>query len=80
MNFTKTVNADLEFPRRELSNGCLGIVVALSVFPAIDFLSAHSIGCPIQLYAIERYGWELSTLQRWDSNAQCWQSYAGLIF
>ena len=48
MNFTKTVNADLEFPRRELSNGCLGIVVALSGFPEITLLLART-GHPIQL-------------------------------
>ena len=31
MNFTKIVNADLDSPRRELSNGDLGIVVTLLV-------------------------------------------------
>ena len=31
MNFTKTVKADLDSPRRELSHGGLGIVVTLLV-------------------------------------------------
>ena len=31
MNSTKTVKAALDSPRRELSNGCFGIVVALLV-------------------------------------------------
>ena len=31
MNFTKIVKADLDSPRRELSNGGLGIVVILLV-------------------------------------------------
>ena len=37
MNFTKIVKTYLDSPRRELSNGGLGIVVALLVFPAVDF-------------------------------------------
>ena len=48
MNFTKIVKADLDSPRRELSNGGLGIVVALLVHWQIIFLSAR-IGRPIQL-------------------------------
>ena len=40
MHPTKIVTADLDSPRRELSNGGLGIVVALLVRPGIDFLSA----------------------------------------
>ena len=51
MNFTKIVKADLDSPRRELSNGGLGIVVALSGFLAIDFVCV-STGGPIQLYAM----------------------------
>ena len=51
MNFTKIDQADLDSPRRELSNGgLLESVVALTVFSGIDFLSAR-IGRPIQLYA-----------------------------
>ena len=42
MNFTKIVSADLDFPRQKLSNGGLGIVVALSVFLAIDFLFVYA--------------------------------------
>ena len=45
----KICTADLDSPRQELSSGGLRIVVALSVFPAIDLLSAR-IGRPIQLY------------------------------
>ena len=41
--------ADLNSPRRELSNGGLEIVVALPVCWQIIFLSAR-IGRPIQLY------------------------------
>ena len=35
MDHTKIVQADLDSPRRELSNGGLEIVVALSVFSGI---------------------------------------------
>ena len=42
--------ADLNSPRRELSNGGLGIVVALLVRWQIVFLSAYT-GGPIQLYS-----------------------------
>ena len=49
MNFTKIVKADLDPPRRELSNGCLGIVIALLVCPEIIF-SCVSTGGQIQLY------------------------------
>ena len=38
--FTKIDQADLDSPRRELSNGVLGIVVALTVFSGINFLCA----------------------------------------
>ena len=48
MNFTKVVKADLDSPRRELFDGGLGIVVALSIFPAIDFSCAYT-GRAIQL-------------------------------
>ena len=40
MDFTKIVKAELDSPRQELSNGGLGIVVALSVFSEIVFLCA----------------------------------------
>ena len=50
MNFTKSVKADLDSPRRELSNGGLGIVVALLAFPAIDFSCVYMYtGRAIQL-------------------------------
>ena len=39
MNFTKIEQADLDSTRRELSNGGLGIVVVLTVFSGIIFLS-----------------------------------------
>ena len=49
MDHTKIVQADLDSPRREFSNGCLVSVIALSFFfPAIDVLWAR-IGRPIQL-------------------------------
>ena len=48
MNFTKIVKADLDSPRRELSNGGLKSVVTLLVRWQIIFLSAR-IGRPIQL-------------------------------
>ena len=48
MTFTKIYLADLDSPRRELSNGGLKSVVALLVCWQIDFLSAR-IGHPIQL-------------------------------
>ena len=59
MNFTTIDPADLNSPRRELSNGGLGIVVALLVRWQNDFLSAH-IGYPIQL---RRYVAILAKLQ-----------------
>ena len=37
MNFTKIVKADLDSPRRELSDGGLGIVVALTFFRQLIF-------------------------------------------
>ena len=48
MDFTITVKVDLDSPRQELSNGVLGIAVALTIFPAIDFSCVY-IGGPIQL-------------------------------
>ena len=51
MSFTKIDQADLDSPRRELSNGGHGIVVALLVRWGIKFLSAR-IGRPIQLYVV----------------------------
>ena len=50
MNVTKIVKTDLDSPRRELSDGGLGILVVLLFFPEIVFLSAR-IGRLIQLYA-----------------------------
>ena len=52
MNFTKIVKADFDSPRRELSNNGLGIVVALLVFPAINF-SCVSTGGLIQLWSVQ---------------------------
>ena len=49
MDFTKTVKADLDFPRRELSNGGPGFVVALPFFSGIN-LSCARTGKAIQLY------------------------------
>ena len=49
MNFTKTAKADLDSPRRELSNGDLKSVATLLVRWQINFLSAR-FGRPIQLY------------------------------
>ena len=43
-DFTKVVKAGLDSPRRELSNGGLGIVVALSVFPAIKCVCVGGCG------------------------------------
>ena len=43
---------DLNSPRRELSNGGLGIVVALLVCWQIDFVCV-STGDPIQLYFVK---------------------------
>ena len=51
MNFTKIVKADLDSPRRELSNGGLGIAVTLLVRWQIIFVCA-STGGPIQLYDV----------------------------
>ena len=48
MAHSKINEADLNFPRRELSDGGLGIVVALLVRQGIDFLCACTRG-PIQL-------------------------------
>ena len=48
MKITKIVKADLDSPRREVSNGGLKSVVTLLVRWQIDFLSAR-IGRPIQL-------------------------------
>ena len=49
VDLTKIVKADLDSPRPELSYGGLGIVVALSVFSAIEFLCVCTGGA-IQLY------------------------------
>ena len=49
MTFTKIDPADLDSPRRELSNGGLKSVVALLVRWQIDSLSAR-IGRSIQMY------------------------------
>ena len=50
MTFTKIDPADLDSPRRELSNGGLKSVQTLLVRWQIIFLSAR-IGRPIQLYS-----------------------------
>ena len=42
MTFTKIDPADLDSPRRELSNGGVKIVVALLVHWQINFLSAQT--------------------------------------
>ena len=42
MNFTRIYQADLDSPRRELSNGGLESVVAPLVRWQIDFLSARN--------------------------------------
>ena len=55
MSFTKIDPADLDSPRRELSNGGLKSVVALLVRWQINFLSAR-IGRSIQLYHFFRKG------------------------
>ena len=34
----------------------------------------------LKWYVIERYVWKLSTVQRWASNSQYWQSYGTLSF
>ena len=39
------------------------------------FILYVSNGC-----VIERYGWELSTVQRWASNSQYWQTFGDLNF
>ena len=49
MTFTKLDQADLNSPRRDLSNGGLGIVVTLMVCLKINFACA-STGGSIQLY------------------------------
>ena len=48
MDHTKMHPKDLDSPRRELSNGVLGIVVALGAFSGIDFVCVY-FGRPIQL-------------------------------
>ena len=49
MTFIKLDQADLDSPRQELSNGGLGIVLALPGFR--EFLCVHT-GLAIQLYYI----------------------------
>ena len=49
MTFTKLDQADLESPRRGLSNGGIRIVVTLLVHWQLNFVCA-STGGPIQLY------------------------------
>ena len=49
MNLTKIAKEDMDFPRRELFNGDLEIVVAFSICPGINFLCVYTRG-PIQLY------------------------------
>ena len=51
MSFTKIVKADLDSSHWTLSNGGLGIVVALSVFQQLIFVCAFT-GGPIQLYLV----------------------------
>ena len=48
MNHTRIYTQDLDSPRRELSNGGLGIVATLKFFLGMGFLLA-STGRPIQL-------------------------------
>ena len=48
MDYTKIYLADLNFPCRDLSNGDLGFVVALSVCCQIDYSCVYTEG-PIQL-------------------------------
>ena len=53
MNFTKIVEVDLNSLRQDLSNGGLGIVVALLVFPEIGFscvctgVQSNCMTCPV---------------------------------
>ena len=56
----------------------LGLPWLLSDCPGIIFFvcSFLCLNCCV----IERCGWELSTVQRWVSNSQYWQSYGSLIF
>ena len=44
MNYTKIIKADLGSPQQDIFNGGLGIVLALLVFPAIDFSCASTWG------------------------------------
>ena len=41
MNSTQTAKADVSSPLQELSNGGLGMVVALSVFRKLIFVCVH---------------------------------------
>ena len=51
----KIVKADLNSPRQELSNGGLGIVVALLVVPAMDFLGSYWASNPAVLYKCAQF-------------------------
>ena len=55
MNFTKLDQADLDSPRRELSNGGLKIVVALKIFRELIFCVFLLGVRPIQLQSEKDY-------------------------
>ena len=48
MDHTKLDQADLDYPRQELSSGGLKFVVVLTFFSGINFLCVYT-GGPIQL-------------------------------
>ena len=54
MDQTKLYQVDLDSPRRDLSNGGLGFLVALLVYSGINFLCVCS-GGPIQPHALYIY-------------------------
>ena len=75
MNFKKIDQADLDFPRRELSNGGLGIIATLLVPQQIIFcvrLADRQSSC-----SLDRSGFSsLRVFHRWSRNCR---SLSGLL-
>ena len=66
MNFTKIVKADLDSPRRELSNGGLEIVAALTVFSGNYFFPVFLLGVQSSCRELQfpKHGLNLASLRQ----------------
>jgi len=63
INFTKTIKADLDSPRQELSNGGLGIVIALMEFSWEFFCwLVLDVKSSFMLFGLTKGAWEAEIL------------------